>query len=149
MVRGAIAQVMDDLVKTQSEPAGGGIADSKSQHAIDAQSGLSSQRLALLFHHLPGAILTNLAALCLIFVILWPISPKSLLIAWSAVLSLITLGRGVCLYFWKKLPSSATEPSSYWLVLFSAGTLASGLAWHLLKPFTAYRCLVKRPCALG
>ena len=116
-------------MKTQSGPADEEIADTKCQPSSDAQSVLSMQRLAILYDHLPGSILANLASLCLILVILWPTTPHFLLTGWASIVTLIMVARGTSWYFWRQQLKRVAAISSLWLILFSVGTLATAIAW--------------------
>ncbi len=148
MVRGAITEIMDKRVETQVEPEDARTVDTQSESSIRDHTELSSQRLALLFEHLPGAILANMASLCLISVILWPISPHSLLVAWTSILILISLGSGLSLYFWRRQSQAPSTTSRHWFKLFALGTVAMGLGWgisgFILVPDNAilYTCII-------
>ncbi len=89
---------------------------------------LRPKQIEVLFDQSGAALIANVVAAAMLIVILWAITPHEVLIAWCAVLLIITAGRVHLIDRYRRAVIDGTE-RSYWLAWFIAGVMANGAFW--------------------
>ena len=94
---------------------------------------LRVKQVEVLYDQAPVALSASLAAALVLVVVLWPVSPPSVLIAWLGALVLISSARvWLILRYRKATPEQRMQrPWRWWMI---AGSAATGLLWGLATP---------------
>ena len=94
---------------------------------VEAQS-LLNEQVKLLFAALPMGMLAGLVNAAILVFVIWGVIDGSVLIAWYAILSLVTLVRFGLVYAYRRARPSPGQ-AAYWARLFTLGTAFSGVVW--------------------
>ena len=92
-----------------------------------AEEQLAKARVAALFSVARPAYFATLANACLLMLVLWDAFPVALLLAWFALLVVVTLAR---IAFHRTYPrDAAARTPRRWESLFALGAIAAGVLW--------------------
>jgi diguanylate cyclase (GGDEF)-like protein len=108
----------------------------ESQHTarIKEQGQISAEQVRFLYKQLPPGMYGSLMIGAILIMVLWNQTSHYLLITWSCLISIVTLGRFVLLSSYNKASPDMKE-ISLWRNRFIIGVTGAGLAWGLAGYF--------------
>ncbi|WP_386079040.1 diguanylate cyclase domain-containing protein [Vreelandella sp. F11] len=89
---------------------------------------LHSEKVTLLYDNLWQPVLSSVLAGILLVAAMWPVITSWVLLAWLAVLILVSIARLALAFYFQRLPAQQQQRRR-WLYRFSAGAFLAGCVW--------------------
>jgi len=100
----------------------------RARHRSDVET-VAREQVMMLYRYAPITLASaGLSALALLALI-WPVTPRPVLLAWAAGGALVLCARIGCLVAWHLRRASADQQPQFWRRLWLGGIAASGLTW--------------------
>jgi signal transduction histidine kinase len=96
----------------------------------DVMSAVHAEQVRGLFRQIPIALSVNFVNAALVAMVLAPLAPRPLLIAWFASVMLVTVGRGILWLRYRYTPAQP-ENARHWSQAATWGSLFAGLSWGI------------------
>ncbi len=108
-------------------------ADAAAPPASDAELRAAAlpEEVRAVYEYMPATLMGYLAGIGVLLMLFWQLTPAPVLLPWLAALATMVLARAIIWQRFKRARIDTLADWRRWLLLWNAGTLASGALWGL------------------